>query len=317
MNYTKLYKYIERLVKLGISLTAFYFIYHQFYNKSAIIDLSVVPAYTFKNLFLLMLCLALMPINWGIDALKWKMLLQPTTNINLRKSIIATFSGVATSLFMPFRSGEFFGKILFLNPKQRWEGSAASLFSSLNQLLITIFIGSFGLTYVYLNKISIYVLPRNLSLILIITGVILFFCFLFFQKKIFNYIVGYSIVTQKINKEVFQSFSNKTYKILILSFIRYLVFTIQYLLLFSIFIDQFNGLDAMMLITVLFYLSSAIPSFGWAEIAVKGSLALILFEYLNNDSGVLLIAVCIWTINIGIPALIGASALLKNSLNAN
>jgi hypothetical protein len=317
MNYTKLYKYIERFVKLGISLTAFYFIYHQFYNKSAIIDLNIVPAYTFKNLFLLMLCLALMPINWGIDAIKWKMLLKPITNISLRKSIIATFSGVATSLFMPFRSGEFFGKILFLNPKQRWEGSAASLFSSLNQLLITIFIGSFGVTYVYLNKVSIYVLPRNLSLILIIVGIILLVFFLLFQKKIFQFVTRYSIVTEKINKEVFQSFSEQTYKILILSLVRYLVFTIQYLLLFSLFIGQVSWLDTIMLITVLFYLSSAIPSFGWAEIAVKGSLALILFEYLNNDSGVLLIAVCIWTINIGIPALIGASALLKNSMNAN
>jgi len=317
MNYTKLYKYIERLLKLGISITAFYFIYHQFYNKSSVINLSTMPEYSFKNLFLILFCLVLMTINWGIDAFKWKILLQPITNISFRKSIIATFSGVATSLFMPFRSGEFFGKILFLTPKYRWEGSAASLFSSLNQLLATVFIGSLGLIYLFLNKVYIYILSDKLLIFLASIGISLFIIYLFFQKSVFKKLESFSFINKRISKDLFTSFSHKTYQILILSLIRYLVFTIQYLLLFSLFISEFNWLDTMMLITVVFYLSSAIPSFGWAEIAVKGSLALILFEFLNNDSGVLLIAVFIWIINIGIPALIGASALLKNSFNGN
>lgn len=317
MNYTKLYKYIERLVKLGISLTAFYFIYHQFYNKSFVINLSIIPEYTLKNLFLLLLCLVLMPINWGIDALKWKVLLSRKINITLRTSLIATFSGVATSLFMPLRSGEFIGKILFLDIQDRWHGLAASLFSSLNQLLITILVGSFGLIYIHLNNISIYVLPDKLSTILIIIGLLVFLTYLFFQKRVFKKLENNSFITKRISKELFEGFSHKNYIILTLSLIRYLIFTLQYLLLFSIFIKEINWFDMLMMTSVLFYLSSAVPSFGWAEIAVKGSLTLVLFEYLNNDSGVLLTTVCIWIINIGIPSLIGAIALLKNSFNGN
>lgn len=317
MNYTKLYKYIERLVKLGISLTAFYFIYHQFSNKSAVFNFNSVPEYNFTNLFLLFFALILMPVNWGIDAFKWKILLPSSITISFRKSFMATFSGVATSLFMPFRSGEFIGKILFLSPKDRWHGTASSLFSSLNQLLVTILAGSLGLIYMHFNNIDIYILPKKISLLLIIIGLLVFLSYLFFQKRIFKRLENYSFITKRINRELFESFSNKKHKILTLSFIRYLAFTLQYLLLFSIFIKEINWFDMFMMTSVLFYLSSAIPSFGWAEIAVKGSLALVLFEYLNNDSGVLLVAVCIWIINIGLPSLIGASALLKNSFNGN
>jgi len=80
--------------------------------------------------------LSLLPLNWSLEAFKWKLLAAPVQKINLTTSIKGVLSGISTGFFTPNRVGELVGRIAFLKLENRKAGVTLSLVNSLTQNIV-------------------------------------------------------------------------------------------------------------------------------------------------------------------------------------
>jgi uncharacterized membrane protein YbhN (UPF0104 family) len=101
-------------------------------------------------------------------------------------------------------------------------------------------------------------------------------------------------------------------RLLLLSFLRYLVFIFQYYLLFSLF-DVVLPLSIIWsVVSVLFLAMAVIPTIALAEVGLKGEIGIRLMGlFTSNTLGVGIASVGIWLINLVLPAIVGSILFLS------
>jgi hypothetical protein len=102
------------------------------------------------------------------------------------------------------------------------------------------------------------------------------------------------------------------FKILFLSFVRYIVFILQYVLLLQVMHVELAGWFCFCLLTVFYMAISIIPSLGIVELPIRLTAAWIIFKmYSTNELGIGAASLCIWIINVVVPAVIGSLLMLN------
>jgi len=248
-----------------------------------------------------------MVFNWMIEAIKWKTLLKGISNITLMAAFRAIMSGVTVSIFTPNRIGEFAGRIFHLNPYNRIKGALASVTGSMSQLLVTIIIGSISLFLLHDRYINI---SEGYSLLInsIIFLLMIFLIWIYFNlSKVPVWLPKSALVKKIIPYINFIKTYNKVVmgNILILSFMRYAIFTIQYVLILKIFTVDVPVIEMIQIIALTYLVTAMIPSFALSELALKGTVAMHLFTQ-SEPTSILAASVSIWIINIVLPGIIGA-----------
>ena len=247
----------------------------------------------------------LMAVNWSLEALKWKMLLRPFYPVTFIQSLKATLSGVSFALTTPNRSGDFIGKTLHLPPEFRTKSILSSFYGSYSQWLVTLTMGWAGWLY-FGNEIMN---NHNLTLIFSAAGfiLILFFSFIFFFNK------AGMLVPDKW-KKYFENSPLPTVKlkIILFSFLRYLVFATQFFLLIRFFGPEPGYITVFLKVTLFYLITSLVPATFWGEIGVKESVAVWVFSGLIYNSLIIVaVTLLLWLINLVFPALLGNYFLLK------
>jgi len=97
--------------------------------------MQVMQAGSLVLLFLLML------LNWGIEAVKWQMLVKPVQPQSFFEALATVLSGVSVAIITPARLGEFAGRIVRLKPELRFQGFVCSVTGSISQLSVTLLAG--------------------------------------------------------------------------------------------------------------------------------------------------------------------------------
>jgi hypothetical protein len=101
-------------------------------------------------------------------------------------------------------------------------------------------------------------------------------------------------------------------KLLSLSLLRFIVFIVQYYLLFRLFDVQILWWQGFWSVSVTFLILSAIPTFAIADIGLRGKISLILIGlFSSNSAGIIFTTVGIWLINLVIPAIAGSLLILS------
>ena len=273
------------------------------------------------------LAFILMPFNWLIESLKWQFLIKRVENIGLTKAYQAVLAGTAISIFTPNRIGDYLGRIFILEKGDRLDGTVATIVGNLSQLLITIIMGSLAIFY-YLNDIIIYFSPNYLDfsiyLKFIIVIIIMSILYIYFEFP-------------KIEKKINDKFELHKYPIirhlnllseltkrelsitLLFSFLRFLIYSTQFYLLFLTFNIQLNLIDGMLIVFLIFFAFTIVPSIAVAELGIRGIITIFIFNTLltsqmsNDNSETILISISslLWLINIAIPSIVGALFILK------
>ncbi|NCO55272.1 MAG: hypothetical protein COS14_08005 [Bacteroidetes bacterium CG02_land_8_20_14_3_00_31_25] len=264
-----------------------------------------------NNILYLLMVLILMTINWGIESFKWKLAVNKFNQITFFKSYSAILSGIAVSIFMPNRTGEFVGRIFFLKSENRVKGTIASIITSYSQLIATIIFGSIGILLLYIfypvnvltqNKINWLI---NIPVFVVATISTL----LYFKIKWFSYFIENWKFLKKYSDsaKLLNSYKLKElFVFLVLSIIRYFVFLLQFYLLIKVFNIDISFLQSIIASIITFYVSTIIPTFAIAEIGVRGTVASIFFGFFSNmQTEIIFASTLLWIINIGIPAIIG------------
>jgi uncharacterized membrane protein YbhN (UPF0104 family) len=250
----------------------------------------------------------LMFVNWGLETSKWKLLINKYESINFSNAFKAVLSGVTLSVITPNQIGDFIGRVVHLQVLNKIKGSLVTIIGHTAQVIITGILGTYALlTFVALIDIDIYFIWREIALVLLAFHIIIIFLYIRFD-------ILYGLLNKikwlhKFEKyfEVFKAYSKiELSKVILISFIRYSVFVIQYYILLQNFGVQIPFITCIAAIVAVFCVQSIIPSFILIEIGLRGASAIFFFgEFSSNKIGILLSAYSLWMINMMLPALLG------------
>ena len=308
-SHKKSYKYINLLARIIIGVLALIYIYFRLKDD---IDthLASFSVLTTENYILLLIALLLMPINWGIEAYKWKFVIKKFENVPFIKALKHVFAGITIGLTTPNRIGEIPARVYLLNNKTHLTGLIGVTFlASFSQVIIT-FLGGFAAVLLLKENT---IIKDHFILWTIVGSIItvwLFFVY-FYSKIVLTFIQKIPFLNKKkwLEKFSFLSTQEKS-TVLFFSLVRYFVFVIQFYLVLTAFHIPINNVAAFSLIPLFFVISSFIPTFVISEIAVRGSVALVVFSSVSTDSLLIIsAAVSLWIINVALPSIIGISGL--------
>lgn len=311
------------ILKFVIVIIAYGFIAYQLLSDSQlIVALEYVEKLTYSTTGIVLIIM--MVLNWTIEAYKWKYVVSKSESISLYTAIRATFAGVTTSIFMPFRTGEFVGKIFMLKKTTPLKAILMSMITSFSQLIITIFMGTISLlVLLYFSVIKdgfiadwIYIALMLLFLSILIVMIYAFFNIANIANFMYRYLNRKKWHKMAIYIRVLNRYSSKELRhLLALSLSRYIVFTSQYIILLHFFDINISYWMLFAIISVIYIIMTIIPNVALAEIGVRGSLAVILIipilqvtgkYFAGAESNVIMAATILWIINLAIPAIIGA-----------
>jgi len=274
------------------------------------------------NLFYLLFSIILMPINWFLESLKFKILLHNIQTISNKQSIKAILSGITVSIFMPKRIGDFGGRIIFLKKNNKIKGVLATLLGSMSQLIITIIIGlSFFPAYLnYNNILQKYNINENIIFAFSLLSIIIVLFIFLNISKLNIYIKRVSFLNKYNNLLSFvnQYTKKQLLSLLTLSLLRYFIFSSQFILLLHSFNVTLPYNEAIIGISQIYFLMIVIPVFSLGELSIRGSLSVwVLNSFTPLVSGVLATSILLWFINLAIPAIIGSIFILKTPHNSS
>lgn len=310
------------LIKATVVLFAFWFIYNKLSAnenlRSFEMLLGEIPgmevARVMGFVFLLMF------INWGLEALKWKRLISEVEKISAWRAIESVFCGLTWAVFTPNRLGEYGGRVFFLSPKRRIIGVVAMAVGNIGQMVLTNVFGAVALCF-YIYRFA--ELDYRLFYALLILSFMFssFFIIFYFNIKWLNGILLSMKFTRKYKKfySILARYQKKELlKILFFCFARYAVFSTQYFVLFYWLIPQIHYLDILMMVSIMFFVQSTLPSLDLFDIGVRSVTASYFFSSVTNqDVAVIACTASIWLINIIIPAILGSYFVIKLNFFGN
>lgn len=249
----------------------------------------------------------LMPVNWLIESYKWYIIINKSERISFLTSTKATLSGLSVSILFPFRIGEYLGRINFIEKKKL--GVLLTIVCSMTQLVATLLFGFVGLFLIEQAVFSEeHIKWLGSSTVVLVLGIIIGLKFFpIWLKNIFKWEQTKKLFVQmaKITSVVL------LLRIQLLSLLRYLVFTSQYMLLFYAFGIEIPLVQLFAIISMMYLATTAVPVNQIVELGSSKSLILIslisgFIELVHLQSCyIATIGFIIWLLNIVIPSLIG------------
>jgi hypothetical protein len=273
------------------------------------------------------LLLLLMIINWGIESAKWKLLISQSEAVSLGKAYFAVLGGLAVSVFTPNRVGEFLGRIFILQKTDPLKAILLTIVGSFSQLLVTTVLG----TIAYVIFAPRYLTPllfestwlvNGFSLTLLTLSLVMIF--IFFNIPVLHRIS--ILLPAKYTGRIKSSIDviagcekPLLLKTVLLSALRYLVFSTQFYLAIKLMGLNFTVFQCMMVIPVIYLVLAAIPTVALTELGVRGSVAVFLFGLVYGANGlddgttlaVVSASTLIWIINIAVPSLAGVLVVFR------
>lgn len=313
---SKAKKNLSLVLKITIFSLVVWYVYRLLSANTALLDFKVLLSTISRQVIyaaLGLVCL-LMLVNWFVEAWKWKFICLQFQPISVGKAIESVFCGLAWAVFTPNRIGEYGGRVLFLNPKKRIFGVIGMAIGSVSLMVITNVVGILSLcwfVHAYLGINGFWSVGVFILTLLYAS----FFIILYFKLRIVNDLLLKIRFLQKYQRffSILLCYDQaKLRKIFLFSALRYLVFTSQYCLLMQILIPELPFIEMVMMIFLLFFVQSALPSLDLFDVGVRSITASYFFGFLTDQNvAIMAIAACIWFVNLIIPAVIGSFFTFK------
>lgn len=321
----KIQKTLNYLFRGLIIVATYLFIYREVFHRKDIDTLleNLNESIQSKGFTLSITGVALlMLVNWGIETLKWQFIIARIEKIGFLKSFVAVLTGVSVSSFTPNRTGEYFGRVFMLDRANHMEGILITMIGSISQLIITLVIGMFCSLYYVPNYVDV---PARLY-DYVYFGMIVTIPILVFLLLVFYFRIGVvSAISKKLlpgkwekwqkHFEVFDWYTPKELlALLLMSFVRYLVFTFQFYWLLRIFGLEIPPVEGFIIISIIYLTVTVVPTVALAELGIRGSISILAISlYLDASGGnihdhefaVFAASTLIWFINLIIPAIMG------------
>lgn len=268
----------------------------------------------------LWLAVMLMPVNWGLESYKWYVLVNKYQPLSFSKAFESVLSGLTLAMNTPNRIGEYGGRVVYLEASFRLKGVALALVSSVGQLLITLIFGWLALLILkpqlqqvhlgatHFSGILLQVFQYSVLFFIVLTGV-----FFFRMQLLAKMLKWIPWLKEKLSfTDVLENLSNRGYlQILFYSFLRFIVFALQYVLIWQALQIEIPWWQGFWSVALIFLVMAIVPSFAIADVGIRGKVAIsIIGIFSTNSIAILAGTIGIWLLNLVLPALIGSLLLL-------
>ena len=253
-----------------------------------------------RPLMILLSILLVIP-NIYLAFLKWKITLKTLSIASSRSLRVQSFfAGIVTGLVTPNMIGNFLGRFYYFNRSHRIQITLFTLISNFGQFVSTITFGWIAVLalggFLSIEFSDNYTIGVGLLLI----GSYLSFFFienfaLRFRKK--RYFLEF--------KSVLMNAKSYRLKILGLSGLRFLIFTLQYSIMIYAFGEELN-LTLIFAIWQVYLITMVFPSLILGKIGIKEVVGIAILGALGvNEFAVIFTSLIIWFVNTCFPALVG------------
>jgi hypothetical protein len=305
-------RFLPRTLGLLLSLLLLFLLYRQIRAQlDSGIRFEWWPAGAAAYFFL---ALALLPVNIGVEAWKWRSLVTTATPISFRAAFRSVLAGIAASVITPNRIGEYPGRILALKQHRSTRLISVSVLGACSQLLALMIAGVAGLLYWRsFHQGSLETLVLLGAILLMLLNAVFYFAFERWAPRI-ERIRAFRRI-RMLARLLHRFTPREQCAILGISLLRFSIYTFQYWLLLRWQGIPLTLAGGFLLCALFFWAMAIIPTIALAEIGIRGTVSVYLFGALSgNIAGITLAVFVLWCINLVIPALAGAAVMLKRSM---
>ena len=313
---SRLKKTFSYLLKAGIFVLVIWYCYKLLVGNNALRD--------FQNLIfninpviiwsVLLLVFFLMLMNWFLESLKWQFICEQFQPIRWKVAVESVFCGLSWAVFTPNRIGEYGGRVLFLNPRKRVFGVIGMMIGSISQMVITNVVGILAVCW-FIGRYTDVSTPFYTLICLFSLGYLTFFLLLYFNIQLINRLLLRFRFLQKFKRffNLLLRYDRHDLKrIFVYSLLRYIIFTSQYCILMQVIIPDLPIMEMVLMIFILFFVQSALPSLDLFDVGVRSITASYFFSFITSHTvAVMAITACVWFVNLILPAIIGSVFVFK------
>lgn len=296
-NFTTALK-IGLLVLMGWFIADRLFVHNNFSQQVALFRQS----FNTGKFYLFIIACLLMPVNWLLETVKWRLLIKSKEPFaHLLKSVIA---GTTLGFVTPGRSGEFVGRVLFVAEENKAKIFYLSSIGGIAQSVATLTTG----------VVFVFIWMENSFFYGLTLGMAVAFIFLYFRFDLLNRFISGNAFLQKrslvIDNNDLPDISIQM-AVLFLSFVRFGVYLLQYVLLLLFFGVSTSFYWLLVHSGVFLVAQTFSPMMPFVDLSYRGGSALYIFNDMNNTLGVLSGVMAVWFINLVVPSLVGYFFILN------
>lgn len=267
---------------------------------------------------MLAVVMALMPVNWSLEALKWRRLVVPIERIGVAKALAATIAGTSVALVTPNRTGEFVGRVLFLRPENRWSAGFVGVLGSMAQFIVTLVVGCVAVAFGVFNPdASSGIGYAHKALVWMAVLIAAAGLWLYFRPDVLKRLLQALPFLDRFADRMApleRADGGVLRIILALSLLRYAVFAAQFILLVHAFAGT-APFEAALGVPAVFLFTTLLPTTLLSEVAVRGSVAAAVLPGAPMD--LVIATTMLWLVNLVIPAIVGSIILLFARIRTN
>lgn len=309
-------KYLNYCIKIAIVGLACWFIYSKVNNQKSLSEFkSLLNGVDTDTMYWTMASIVLlMFVNWFLEVSKWIFLSRSIEKLSFWKATKSVFCGLTWAIFTPNRIGEYGGRVLVLKPENRVKGAVAMGVGLFGQLVMTSVFGALSIAWFVSTFLET---PMSVTFGVWIIALIyaLAFVILYFNVQWVDNIVGKIKMLDKVKSffSILKDFTKlELLQVLLISATRFVIFTSQYVILMLVFLPELPFFSMVLMIFILFFVQSAVPSLDLFDFSVRSFVASNLYSYITTQEiAVMAIVSCIWFVNLILPAIIGSFFVLN------
>ena len=262
----------------------------------------------------------LVPLNWFLESMKWRVIMSTQYLFSFRKSFLVILSGLSLAVMTPNRIGEYGGRLLHIPPKYNWLSVVATFIGSVAQNIVTLIFGLFGIYYLMaefpeimpfdLRPILVFIVVFSVCLVVIVFNTELFrrLFKLNWFIKVLNKVKKPLVLLRNLDRRYFVN-------VMLISLLRFSVYSIQYIIMLKFFNQDIDILGSFYAIWTIFLIQSGLPLPPFLSVLARGELALIVWGIFEiNELTILSITFTIWLINLVLPSMIGLFSIMNTNL---
>jgi hypothetical protein len=252
----------------------------------------------------------LMPVNWGLEARKWQLLIRPVEPISFTEAYQAVLAGTSLGFALPAIVGDAAGRVLALRSGGRAEGVAASLVSGGLQFYVAVGFGAVAWAWQVVSVSGRDTVSGRVLLALLVAMTLAGVLLLVFQPK-----------TRAVTLPGVGRFALPPLATLLLplgfAVLRYLTFSLQFFFALNLYGLSLPLADAAAGIGLVFLAKTITPAFNvLSDLGVREAAALWVFAPYDLPAPVLILAtLTLWAANVLLPVLVGSVGIWRLNLS--
>lgn len=311
------------VVKLAVTAFIFYYIYtsvtDQVFDREVVVRIitSVLSTENTPELFLFVI---LCPVNWLLEAVKWKMLAGKVIKLSLPEALRSILIGLAFGVAVPAQLGDTVGRVASLRSKERLMAIGPAMISNGIQFYVSVLIGLICFWNIrqqlpLSDKVSNTVV--GIALALIVLGILV----AVYRSRLTNWKGSYRFL-EKFRPHIAVMGEYTVAELLgalVIGLMRYFVFMGQFLLALSLFNFPVSLAELCYGVGTILLAKTLIPAINiFGDLGTREFTALFVFQSLNVPAlQVVCATLMVWAINILGPVLIGMMVIWRRRFNGS